>query len=258
MIMINFFPERAVAVDLWGWPVRWYGVFYVAAFILAWRLLPKLARRRGFNLNGEQLTQVLAWTAAGVLIGGRLGYVFLYNWLYFAARPAEILALWHGGMAAHGGLIGAGIGLWLAANALRINFWSLLDVVVIPAALGLALGRLGNFLNQELYGTVTVLPWGVRVPFDNFFHHPVQIYAALANIVIALICYWLFSRKNLRPGQVAAVFLLTYGAQRFGLEYWRYQEWSYILGLTRGQFYSLPVILAGVWLWFRKPAVNST
>ncbi len=220
--MIELFPAREVALRLGEWDVRWYGVLYVVAFGLAWWLLPRLQRYRGLKLTRDQWTFILTSALAGVLFGGRLGYVLLYEPAYFLQHPLHIFFIWEGGMASHGGIIGVAVALWLAARQLRINVWALADSVVVPAAVGLALGRIGNFINQELYGTPTTLPWGITVPDSSGYYHPVQLYEAAANSLVAVLGYYLLTRgRRIVPGSTFALFIVFYGSLRLVISYWR-------------------------------------
>ncbi len=232
--------------------IRWYGVMYAVAFWLAWAVLPYLGRKRAIPLSRDQWTSIIARGALGVLIGGRLGYVCLYDPEYFLVNPLEIFKIWHGGMSSHGGFIGAALGVWWAVRNFSplykgeregVSILAIADVISIPAAIGLALGRIGNITNRE-FG---MYPW----------------YEAFADICIAVICYLSFRppSRNLRergsriksgmttPGSIFALFLILYSIGRFLLEYLRPQEWSYVYGLTRGQAYTIPLLLAGVLLW---------
>lgn len=217
---------------------------YVCAFWLAWWILPRLASYRDLKLNREEWTSVVAWGAIGALVGGRVGYAILYEPLYFLSNPFELFALWYGGMSSHGGFVGVVIAIWLVEKRKEgpegsfRTMYAIFDVITVPAALGLALGRLGNFINQELYDS------------------PIAI---MKNLFIALVMYWGLTRWTwLKPGQLAALFLILYGTLRFFTEYVREQEWNLVLGLTRGQWYTIPLIVIGMvmmkhhFLWWWK------
>lgn len=207
---------------------HWYGVMYVIAFWLSLWLLPRLAKKRGLRMSHEVAIYVVLWVAIGVIVGGRLGYVLLYEPGYFLAHPVEILAIWRGGMSSHGGFLAAALALWTIARRLRVSFWALADVATVPAALGLSLGRLGNFINQELY-------------VGNF-----ALLAVVKNLVIAAICWQLIVTKKLPPGKVAGVFLIMYSILRFITELFKIPEWIITNGLTLGQLYTLPLLIAGI------------
>ncbi len=263
--MIAFFPTRTIAVSLNGWTIHWYGLLYLLAFLLAWLLLPRLSKWRGLILSREDRLLILTASMAGVLIGGRLGYVLLYEPQYFWQHPSDILALWQGGMASHGGIIGVALALWLVTlisppyeggerggtNKVLSPFQrgrtrgggrfylSLIDIITVPAAIGLALGRIGNIINQELFISV----------FSQWF-------AIGENLAVAGICYWYLRVGRRGAGSVTALFLLSYGTLRLVDELLRVQYYPSILGLTRGQWYTLPMIILGVWLWIKSSNLN--
>ncbi len=225
--MIEFLPTREVAVIIGSWPVRWYGILYVAAFWLAWWLSPRLQKYRALSLTRDQWTYLLAWAAAGVLIGGRLGYVLFYEPVFYWQHPLDTFWLGQGGMSSHGGFIGVGLALWWVSRRLSVNIWSLLDVAAVPAALGLALGRVGNFINQELY--------------TNHW------YPIGKDLLLAAVCLVLLKRTQ-RPGIVIAIFLILYSILRWITEYWREPIDVWAGGLTPGQILTIPLFLAGVFL----------
>lgn len=254
--MILFFPSRTIAAAAGEWIIYWYGLLYLVAFLFALWLAPRLQRFAKFTIRQFDWFEIITWGAFGVLVGGRLGYVFFYEPLYFAAHPTEAFWLSQGGMSFHGGLIGTAVALWLGARIKKVSFLALTDILVVPVALGLALGRVGNFINQELYGTVTTLPWGVTVPEAAGSRHPVQVYAVLKDCLIAAVCF--FSMRYQRPyvaGKTSALWLILYSVARFIIEFFREQEFPGIdLGgfvITRGQFLTLPVFCAGLLLlWY--------
>lgn len=228
--MIELFSSREVAIEMFGWEIRWYGVLYLAAFGLVWWLLPRLQKYRGLRLSRDDWLFVLTLGLAGVLVGGRLGFVVFYELEYFLAHVMEIFSLRQGGMSIHGGIAGVGAALWLASRKLKINYWKLVDLVVAPAALGIAVGRIGNVVNQELFATTLA-----------------QFMAVGVNVVIAGILFW-YLRRSVRSGMVTALFLILYGIARFGMEYFREQDYSLFLGLTKGQWLVVIVLLVGVFL----------
>lgn len=258
--MFVLFPSRAVAVGLFGLEIHWYGLLYLAGFLIAAYLLPKLQTYRHLDLHRDRWAGLLSWSVGGVIVGGRLGYVFFYEPQYFLLHPLEIIAVWQGGMAFHGGLIGVVMVLLLWSRAQKISLLALADIVVIPVAIGLALGRIGNFVNQELYGTVTTLPWGMSFDGAEGLRHPIQLYAVGKDLFIAAVCFWHLgiTKDNLqRWGCTGAAFLILYGVARFLLEFLREQQYPMtdLLGtaVTRGQLLCIPMILAGlgVCIWNR-------
>jgi phosphatidylglycerol:prolipoprotein diacylglycerol transferase len=246
--VVEFFPTARVIVTLGPVTVYWYGLLYVAAFGVVYFVLPRLQRYRGLSLTRTQLLELVTWGAVGVVAGGRLGYVLLYAPLYYIAHPGEIFLLSQGGMSSHGGFIGVALAIWLfvyvvfpswslpaelvgSRGALAITPLALFDIIVVPAGVGLALGRLGNVINQELY--VTPLA---------------QLVAVGAPILMAVICYW-HLRRSSKPGTTTGLFLILYSVARFGEEFLREPEWPLIFEwVTYGQLYTAPLLLIGVWL----------
>jgi phosphatidylglycerol:prolipoprotein diacylglycerol transferase len=226
--MIALFPSRQVALDLGSLHVHWYGLLYVSALCLAWWLLPRLQHYRLLVVTRQQWLELITWALAGVLLGGRLGYVFFYEPSFFWQHPEQIFALWAGGMSAHGGIIGVAIALWVGCRQLHINYLRLLDVVVVPAALGLALGRVGNWINQELFIATTA-----------------HVLVIAKDVLLAGVVY-VFLRRCTTPGSATAAFLLGYGLLRFGSEYLRIQTVEGVLGLTRGQVLTIPAFIVGL------------
>ncbi|PIT98482.1 MAG: hypothetical protein COT71_00335 [Candidatus Andersenbacteria bacterium CG10_big_fil_rev_8_21_14_0_10_54_11] len=228
---VLLFPSREVAVAAGRLQLRWYGLAYAAAFLLAWRLLLKLGRRLALP-RGDWLT-VATWAAAGTLLGGRLGFVLLYELDFFWHHPEQIFFLSGGGMSAHGGFLGVGIGLWLAARQTGVSYLLLLDTAVIPAGLGIGLGRLANYINRELY----VSP-------------PAFVLGAAEGVLPALLA-WQLLRRGAAAGRPAGIFLAGYAIVRVLTEFLRVQPYGSYWGLTPGQWYSLPLLAAGVWLLMR-------
>jgi len=253
IFVITFLPSRPVALDLFGFEIHWYGLLYLAGFLIAACLLPKLQKYRHLDLHRDRWMSLLSWSVIGVILGGRLGYVFFYEPRYFLSHPAEIIAVWNGGMSFHGGLIGVVLVLWLFCRKLKLPLLSVADIAIVPVAIGLALGRMGNFVNQELYGTITTLPWGMTFPGAEGLRHPTQLYAVGKDLLIALILFFHLRWTASRPrffGCTSAAFLILYGVGRFLLEYLREQQypWTEIVGLsfTRGQLLTIPLLLAGI------------
>jgi phosphatidylglycerol---prolipoprotein diacylglyceryl transferase len=243
--MIEFFPTRQVALSIFSFTIHWYGLLYLLSFWIAYVLLPKLARYRTIHVTHDDWASILFWAVIGVLAGGRLGFVLLYEPLYFFEHPLEILAVWKGGMASHGGFAGVIGVLSYVLWQRNISVRDVADIAVIPTAIGLALGRFGNLLNNELNGIVTA----------SGFQHPLQIYGIAQNLLIAVLCYVYLQRKPVLRGRTFALFLLLYSFGRFLLEFVREQYYSEIsfglFTLTRGQLYTVPILLFGIFLWRR-------
>jgi len=254
--MIQLFPSRTVAIDLFGFPVHWYGLLYFLAFIIAWFLLPVLQRKRNLMLTRDEWASILSAAVIGVIVGGRLGYVLFYAPSYFLQHPLEIFAVWNGGMASHGGFIGVAVALLIVLRKRSIDeILTIADLVVIPVAIGLGLGRIGNFINQELYGTVTTLPWGMSFPAAAGKRHPIQFYDFGLQMINALLLYLHLSRaKPVIPGRTTALFLFLYGFIRFFIEFIREQDGLYYtfahITLSEGQWLTIPLLLAAAILWW--------
>lgn len=261
--MLTIFPSRTVALEVFGFSVHWYGIMYLLAFVLSALLIPRLQRERHLSLTRDEWMTILSWGVLGVIMGGRLGYVLFYQPSYFAEHPLEVVAVWNGGMSFHGGLLGVAVAIAYACWRRNISLLRVADIVVVPAALGLALGRFGNFINQELYGTVTSLPWGIEIPGVSGLRHPTQLYAVGKDLLIAAICFGHLRSARAQPGQTAALFFILYGIGRFLIEFLREQEYplTQVLGLsfTRGQLLSTPMVVFGVvlWIWLNRARIFS-
>ncbi|MBU2213683.1 prolipoprotein diacylglyceryl transferase [Patescibacteria group bacterium] len=254
--MIHFFSSRTVALELLGFSIHWYGLMYLAGFVLAFFLLPRLQKYRGLTLSKDDWAKLLSWGIIGVIAGGRLGFVLFYEPGFFLRYPSEILQVWHGGMSSHGGFVGVAIALILVSQKRKIDLLALGDCLAIPIALGLALGRLGNLINGELYGVVTSVPWAMEFPDVEGLRHPTQLYAIVKNLIIAGICLsYLKKAKPVYPGRTFALFLMLYGILRYLIEYFRDQpyglfDFGFIL-LSRGQLLTVPLIIVGLILWIK-------
>ncbi len=225
--MVEFFESRTIFLTIGNVHIYWYGVMYALAFWVAYFLLPILGKVRGIILSRDEWTSIVAWGALGVLVGGRVGYALFYEPLFFLASPLQLFQIWHGGMSSHGGFLGAAFGVWMALRQKNVSVLAVADVITIPAAIGLMLGRIGNSINQE-FG---------MYPF----------YEAMGNIALAIVCYIVLRRKQRVPdGVVFAVFLILYGIQRFLLEYLRPQEWPLSMGFSRGQLLTIPLLIIAV------------
>ena len=248
-----------IAFHLGAFPIRWYALSYVAMLLLGWWYLRRLVARPGAPLSREQVDDLVAWVTVGVIAGGRIGYSLFYRpglW----AHPLEVLKLWEGGMSFHGGLIGVLIALWLFARRHRLNLLGLCDYVACATPFGLVLVRVANFVNGELWGRPTELPWGMVFPGagDNLPRHPSQLYeAALEGLLMMAVLAYLFWRTDARhrPGRLLGTGLLIYGVARFSLERLRQPDpglENLAWGLTMGQTLSVPIILAGAYFLTRS------
>ncbi len=247
---MSFFTTRQIAFSFGPVSVHWYGVMYALGFIVGSILLNRLQQYRSLHLSERQRESLLLYIFLGVVVGGRLGYVLFYGSDYLT-HPLEIFAVWKGGMASHGGFIGVAIALLLFCKRNHVDILSLTDVLVIPVAIGLALGRFGNFVNGELYGTITSVPWGMHFPNVEGLRHPTQIYAMLKDAFLATTCAWfLVNVPRMRPGFLTALFLCLYAVLRFIVEVYRDQPLGYSLllgfNLSRGQLLTIPLFILGI------------
>jgi phosphatidylglycerol:prolipoprotein diacylglycerol transferase len=239
--------------------IRWYSLAYIFGILFTLFYLKKCNKKENI-MSQEAYDEWLTWAVLSILLGGRLGYVLFYNPFYFLSNPLEILAFWHGGMSFHGGLIGAIFGMFLFARKYKINFLKLTDVLAVAAPFGLFCGRIANFINMELYGRVTNGNYGVIFPgAGDLPRHPSQLYeAALEGFLSFLILFFLYQFTNLknRVGTLSGLFLTLYGSFRILIENFREPDAQIgflFYNITMGQFLSLPIILFGLFVIFKRP-----
>lgn len=261
-----YYPEiNPIALKIGPLSLHWYGLMYFIGFIGGWGVLWWRIRKSDCKWTTEQLEELLIYVMLGVVLGGRLGYVLFYNLPFYIIHPIQIFQPWDGGMSFHGGFLGVLLASWLYARKHRRTFFEVSDFVVPAVPIGLGTGRIGNFINGELWGKVTNLPWGMRLPCsDSRFwqfcgsahtgysspHHPSQLYEAFLEGLVMFTVLWWFSSKPRPRMAVAGVFALLYGVFRFAVEFVRLPDAQ--LGylafgwLTMGQVLSLPLILVGI------------
>src|SRR5882672_2010042 len=242
-----------VAFSIGPLAVRWYGLMYLLGFAAGWWLGLRRIAKGVAPVTRPQFDDLIFLAVLGVILGGRLGYVLFYKPAYYAAHPLEIFAVWQGGMSFHGGLLGVMLAMAFAAWRHRIDYLHLMDFVAPLVPLGLAAGRLGNFINGELWGRVTTVPWGmVFRGAGDLPRHPSQLYQfALEGLALFILLWW-FSSKPRPRGQVSALFLIGYGTLRFIAEFAREPDafLGYLaFGLSMGQWLCLPMIAGGIALW---------
>ena len=242
-----------VAFQLGPLAVRWYGLMYAVGFLAAWWLGRLRTRRPAAPLTAAQMDDFVIYGARGAVLGGRIGYVLFYNLPAFLDNPLILLRIWEGGMSFHGGMLGVLVAVWLYARKVERSFLTLTDFIAPLTPIGLGAGRLGNFINGELWGAPTSLPWGmVYPPLGTVARHPSQLYQlALEGVALFVILWWFSSRPRPRAA-VSGLFLLCYGSFRFLVEFVRLPDshLGYLAfgWLTMGQLLSLPMILGGIGL----------
>lgn len=258
-----------VAVRLGPIAIHWYGITYLAAFALFMFLASRRLRHQPYvslpSWSRKDIEDMLFLGVLGVVIGGRLGYCLFYKPAYYAAHPLEVFYVWLGGMSFHGGMLGVIVSQWWYAHSRGKPFWQVMDFIAPCVPPGLAAGRVGNFINGELWGRQAPadLPWAMIFPQSGSMvpRHPSQVYQFLMEGLLLFIVLWLFARKPRPEGQVSAAFLIGYGLLRFAAEFFRepdsYLEWlKDTTGLSMGQWLCIPMVVAGVllWLWAsRRP-----
>lgn len=246
-----------VAIHLGPLAIRWYGLMYLLAFVLVLVLgRYRIQHHPWTRWNARMLDDVLFYGVLGVVLGGRLGYVFFYKPADYLADPLAILRVWEGGMSFHGGFVGVVIALLIFARRHGLSWLQVTDFVAPLVPLGLGAGRIGNFINGELWGRPTDVPWAMIFPqVDLTPRHPSQLYEfALEGLVLFALLWW-FARRPQPRGLLSAVFLLGYGSFRFLVEFTREPDrflGTLALGLSMGQWLSLPMIVAGIALLLRS------
>lgn len=258
MFAIAFPAIDPVAVEIGPLAIRWYALAYVAGILVGWRYMVVLARRSPNGIAARDIDDFVLWATLGIVLGGRLGYVLFYRPGDYLQDPLSALALWQGGMSFHGGLCGVVLAAALFAWRRGIPWLALGDLVSAAAPIGLFFGRLANFVNGELYGRPTAVPWGMVFPGAGPApRHPSQLYeAALEGLVLFAVCaVVVFAMRGLeRTGLVGGVFLAGYGLARGFAELFRQPDahLGFLAGgATMGQLLSIPVLIAGIWLIWR-------
>ena len=237
--------------------VRWYGIMYVLGFLAAYFLVQKQDRSREMGLVGHTAQDLIFYLAIGLIVGARLGYVFFYDYSAYATylrNPLEIIATWHGGMSFHGGLIGSIIACWWFCRRRKLPFWAVVDSVTVTGPIGLGLGRIGNFINGELLGLPSNVPWAMVFPDGGPLpRHPSQLYEAIAEGPLLFFLLWWLRKRQFQDGMMMVFFLFFYGLFRFFIEFFKEPDYQmgYLLGfLTMGQILCLAMLLASGLLAF--------
>jgi phosphatidylglycerol:prolipoprotein diacylglycerol transferase len=234
--------------------IYWYGVAYVVSLLLGATYCKYLIRNYSIAIPEKRMDDFVGWMVVAIIIGGRLGHVLFYDLAYYIQNPLHIFMTWKGGMSFHGGLVGALIAAVVFCRVFHVPTWQFGDLLAAATPIGLGLGRLANFVNQELYGTVTKMPWACIFPkVDLLNRHPSQLYeACLEGLLLWGILFFMWRKKIPQrwPGINVGVFFLGYGVCRFCVEFVREPE-GFIGPITTGQALSLPMILAGLWITFQ-------
>lgn len=248
-----------VLLELGPFQIRYYGLLWAAGFVIAYFLIYYLAKRKQLPLTKDDVSDLIVYEIVGVVLGARLAYILFYNPQFYIQNPMEMLALWHGGLSFHGGLLGATASAYLFCKKKKMEFYDLADIVVVPAALALALGRLGNFVNAELYGRITNVPWCIDYSKNQFVEvpsgcrHPSQIYASIKNLII-FSALWLIKDKKMPKGFMFWSFVALYGLFRTIVEFFRQPDEQIGLILnyfSMGQLLSFPLFLMGAYMLFK-------
>jgi phosphatidylglycerol:prolipoprotein diacylglycerol transferase len=253
MFINNFDP---VAFQIMSFEIRWYSLAYIAGIIIGWLLCKKVFIRKS-DIN-EKFDDYITYLVIGIIIGGRLGYIIFYNFSYYINNFFDIFKVWEGGMSFHGGLIGIIIASILFTKKHNQDSFLYMDLVSLVAPIGIFFGRLANFINSELYGTPTDIPWAVTfIQVDNLSRHPSQLYEAILEGIILFIILMYFKNKDYlkKPGLISGLFLIFYSIFRFFIEFVRVpdeQLGHLIFELSMGQIISLIFFVIGIILFYLK------
>lgn len=287
---MSYIPFPAITPEIFSFEVggmtfalRWYALAYIVGLLAGWKLITRIVGSRKLwdgpaPATADQVERLLTWVILGVILGGRAGYVLFYQPAFFLQNPTHVLRVWEGGMSFHGGFLGVVVAGLIFCKREKIPMLALADLMAVAAPIGLFLGRVANFINAELWGRPTTLPWGVAFPGEAAqtcegvmticARHPSQLYeAALEGLLLGAVLVWGIWRGGWlkRPGRVLGVFLAGYGLARFAVEFVRQPDAQFITagnplglalhfggyGLTMGQILSLPMVLAGLWFLLR-------
>jgi len=262
--MINYPEINPVALDIGFAKIHWYGLMYLFGFLAAWWLGNTQAKKEKSGWTKDQVSDVIFYGAMGVILGGRIGYILFYNFDKFLENPLLIVRIWEGGMSFHGGMLGVFLGLYLFARKTGKTFFQVSDFIAPMVPLGLGFGRLGNFINKELWGrpVESAVPWAMDFG-DHIARHPSSLYQALSEGLILFIILFFYSSKNVPRMAVSGLFMLCYGAFRFITEFYRTPDdhLGFVMfdWMTKGQQLSIPMIIFGagfIYYAYRKEAVK--
>ena len=249
-----------VAFSVFGWPIRWYALAYLAGIFLGYWYLLKLIDQPGAPMARRHADDMIFYAMLGIILGGRLGYVLFYNLESYIQKPMTVFKLWDGGMSLHGGVIGVLVAIWYVTRKEKLSFLRFCDYIACVIPFGLFLGRIANFVNGELWGRVAYVPWAIVFPGEAGLEprHPSQLYeAGLEGLLMMAVLGWLFWRTDARykPGLLVGMSSIIYGVSRFFVEFFRepdVQRMNVVeaTGLSMGQWLTVPMIVIGLWLVF--------
>jgi phosphatidylglycerol:prolipoprotein diacylglycerol transferase len=253
LFAIPFPAIDPVLIAFGPFAIRWYALAYIVGIVLGWRLVRRLVQRPGWGITPEAIDDLLFHVTLGIILGGRLGYVLFYHPGYYLTHPLEILAVWHGGMSFHGGLLGVLVASALFARSRRLSFLEIVDALAVVTPIGLFFGRIANFINGELWGRPSDVPWAVVFPNGGPEpRHPSQLYeAGLEGLLLLAVMLW-FATKPYRPearGTLGGIFLIGYGIARIVAEFFREPDahLGFLAGgVTMGQLLSVPMLVVGI------------
>jgi len=246
-----------IAAEIGPLVIRWYSLAYVAGILLGWRYMLSMTTKAGQRISKQQIDDFVVWITLGIVLGGRIGYVLFYQTQYLWEDPLQALKIWEGGMSFHGGLLGVIAALVLFARIHKVPLLHLGDLVACAVPIGLFFGRIANFINGELFGRTSDVPWAMIFPRGGAVpRHPSQLYeAALEGIMLFFLLGWLARKTNMlgKPGRLGALFIMGYGLSRFIVEFFREPDAHlgvFIAQISMGQLLSLPMIGFGIGLYY--------
>ena len=247
-----------IMFDLFSIKLYWYGFMYALSFIIIDYLIVTASKNKKIILSKDQAEKFTIVILIFAILGGRIGYILFYDFNYYSSNIIKVFYLWEGGMSFHGGLIGVAIGAFYLANQNALKFFEIADIVCLYAPIGLFFGRVGNFINSELYGIKTSGSWGFVFPvIDSYPRHPSMLYEALLEGVILFIILFIINQKKVFSGIISGYFLLFYGIFRFFVEFVRLPDahigYIYYDWVTMGQLLTIPMLVIGLILINRKP-----
>ncbi|PPR77638.1 MAG: Prolipoprotein diacylglyceryl transferase [Alphaproteobacteria bacterium MarineAlpha2_Bin1] len=260
----NISPE---IFSIGGFSIKWYGLAYVGSILIGWKYVSIISKKSPSGISRKNIDDLVVWVALGIIVGGRLGYTIFYQPLEYLQNPIKILEIWNGGMSFHGGLIGVIFSTIIFSKIKKIDIFHICDMLAIVTPIGLFFGRLTNFINQELWGKVTSVPWAVEFPLGGYLpRHPSQIYEALFEglfLYLVLALLWHFTKIRYKPGVLTGIFVSGYSFFRIFIEFFREPDshLGYLFYVfSMGQILSFPLLIFGIVLiilnFYRKHESN--